>query len=413
MRAWRVGQPGPMRSGPLVADECPDPRPGPGEVLLKVRVCGVCRTDLHLAEGDLAPRHPGVIPGHEVVGEVVACGPRATRFSPGDRIGVAWLGGTCGACRFCLRGQENLCLSPVFTGWDRDGGYAELMTVAENFAYRLPSNFSDEEAAPLLCAGIIGYRALSRAELPIGGRLGIYGFGGSAHLAAQIALYRGARVYVMTRSAEARSLALELGATFAGGADEQPPDPLDSAILFAPAGGLVPVALRALDRGGTLAVAGIHLSDIPPLALRHGAVPGTPAAQCHGQHPGRRRGVLPHRRGDPAAAHHGVLSVFGGGSGSAGPVGGPDHGRGRAADGLRVAGTRAGWPGSGRPGRSGPPISRVSLPGAGIRAPARPGAGPAGYPPAPAPGRRPRELPTPSAGRAPNARRASGPGSGH
>jgi propanol-preferring alcohol dehydrogenase len=178
---------------------------------------------------------------------------------------VAWLGGTCGACRFCLRGQENLCLSPTFTGWDRDGGYAELITVAENFAYRIPETFSDEQAAPLLCAGIIGFRALSRADLPIGGRLGIYGFGGSAHLAAQIALYRGARVYVMTRSAEARRLALELGATFAGGAEEQPPDPLDAAILFAPAGGLVPVGLRALDRGGTLAVAGIHLSDIPPL----------------------------------------------------------------------------------------------------------------------------------------------------
>ena len=265
MRAWRVGQPGPMKSGPLVAAECPDPRAGPGEVLVRVRACGVCRTDLHLAEGDLAPRRPGVIPGHEVVGEVVACGPRAARFSPGDRVGVAWLGGTCGYCRFCLRGEENLCLSPVFTGWDRDGGYAELITVAEDFAYRLPPGFSDEETAPLLCAGIIGYRALCRAELPIGGRLGIYGFGGSAHLAAQIALYRGARVYVMTRSAEARSLALELGATFAGGAEEQPPDPLDSAILFAPAGGLVPVALRALDRGGTLAVAGIHLSDIPPL----------------------------------------------------------------------------------------------------------------------------------------------------
>ena len=265
MRAWRVGQPGPMRSGPLVADECPDPRPGPGEVLLRVRVCGVCRTDLHLAEGDLAPRHPGVIPGHEVVGEVITCGARATRFSRGERVGVAWLGRTCGTCRFCLRGAENLCLSPVFTGWDRDGGYAELITVAENFAYRLPLSFSDEEAAPLLCAGIIGYRALCRADLPIGGRLGIYGFGGSAHLAAQIALFQGARVYVMTRSEEARALALELGATFAGGADEQPPDPLDSAILFAPAGGLVPVALRALDRGGTLAVAGIHLSDIPPL----------------------------------------------------------------------------------------------------------------------------------------------------
>ena len=265
MRAWQVGLPGPMSSGPLVATDRPDPVPGRGEVLLKVRVCGVCRTDLHLAEGDLTPRHAGVIPGHEVVGEVIGQGPGAARFGIGERVGVAWLGGTCGACRFCLRGQENLCLSPTFTGWDRDGGYAELITVAENFAYRIPETFSDEEAAPLLCAGIIGYRALTRAELPIGGRLGIYGFGGSAHLAAQIALYRGARVYVMTRSAQARALALDLGATFAGGAEEQPPDPLDAAILFAPAGGLVPVALRALDRGGTLAVAGIHLSDIPPL----------------------------------------------------------------------------------------------------------------------------------------------------
>jgi len=265
VRAWQVGLPGPMSSGPLLAAEHPDPVPGRGEVLLKVRVCGVCRTDLHLAEGDLTPRHPGIIPGHEVVGEVIGQGPGAARFGLGERVGVAWLGGTCGACRFCVRGQENLCLSPTFTGWDRDGGYAELITVAENFAYRIPETFSDEEAAPLLCAGIIGYRALTRAELPIGGRLGIYGFGGSAHLAAQIALYRGARVYVMTRSAQARALALDLGATFAGGAEEQPPDPLDAAILFAPAGGLVPVALRALDRGGTLAVAGIHLSDIPSL----------------------------------------------------------------------------------------------------------------------------------------------------
>ncbi|WP_211881436.1 zinc-dependent alcohol dehydrogenase family protein [Pseudarthrobacter albicanus] len=265
MRAWRVGHPGPLSNGPLVAAECPDPSPRRGEVLLQVRVCGVCRTDLHLAEGDLKPRHPGIIPGHEVVGEVVALGPGATRFRSGERVGVPWLGGTCGSCRFCLRGQENLCLSPTFTGWDRDGGYAELVTVGQDFAYRIPEVFTDEEAAPLLCAGIIGYRALNRAELPIGGRLGIYGFGGSAHLAAQIALYRGARVYVMTRSEEARRLAVELGATFAGGADEPPPDPLDSAILFAPAGGLVPAALRALDRGGTLAVAGIYLSDIPPL----------------------------------------------------------------------------------------------------------------------------------------------------
>ncbi|WP_264355809.1 zinc-dependent alcohol dehydrogenase family protein [Pseudarthrobacter sp. MM222] len=254
-----------MRTGPLVAVECPDPRPGPGEVLLRVRVCGVCRTDLHLAVGDLAPKHDGIIPGHEVVGEVLQCGPRAKRFKRGERVGVAWLGGTCGSCRFCLRGGENLCLNPTFTGWDRNGGYAELVTVAENFAYRIPDVFSDQEAAPLLCAGIIGYRALVRAELPIGGRLGIYGFGASAHLAAQIALYQGARLYVMTRSEDARRFALELGATFAGGAEAAPPDPLDAAILFAPAGRLVPVALRALDRGGILAVAGIHLSDIPPL----------------------------------------------------------------------------------------------------------------------------------------------------
>ena len=265
MRAWRLGHPGPISTDPLLAVECPDPRPGPGEVLLRVRVCGVCRTDLHLAEGDLPPKHPGIIPGHEVVGEVVKCGAHAARFSRGERVGVAWLGRTCASCRFCLRGEENLCMAPTFTGWDRDGGYAELITVAEDFVYRIPDLFSDEEAAPLLCAGIIGYRALSRAELPIGGRLGIYGFGGSAHLAAQIALYRGAQVYVMTRSLAARRLALELGATFAGGADDAPPELLDSAILFAPAGGLVPVALRALDRGGTLAVAGIHLSDIPPL----------------------------------------------------------------------------------------------------------------------------------------------------
>jgi len=254
-----------MADGPLVSGERPDPVPGRGEVLVRVHVCGVCRTDLHLAEGELAPRRPGVIPGHEVVGEVVGAGPGAARFRPGERVGVAWLGGTCRSCRFCLRGQENLCLSPTFTGWDRDGGYAELITVAEDFAYRIPDIFPDEEAAPLLCAGIIGYRALIRAELPVGGRLGIYGFGASAHLAAQLALYQGARVYVMTRSPDARRLALDLGATFAGGADEQPPDPLDAAILFAPAGGLVPPALRALDRGGTLAVAGIHLSDIPPL----------------------------------------------------------------------------------------------------------------------------------------------------
>ena len=265
MRAWWVGKPGPVAGHPLVFGEHPDPAPGPGEVLLSVRVCGVCRTDLHLAEGDLPPRRPGIIPGHEVVGEILELGDGAARFRTGERVGVAWLGGTCGRCRFCRRSAENLCLSPTFTGWDRDGGYADRVTVHEDYAYRIPEAFSDEQAAPLLCAGIIGYRALSRAEVPQGGRLGIYGFGGSAHLAAQVAVHRGASVYVMTRSKQARRLALELGAVFAGDADDEPPVPLDSAILFAPAGWLVPQALRALDRGGTLAVAGIHLSDIPPL----------------------------------------------------------------------------------------------------------------------------------------------------
>ncbi|WP_306870440.1 zinc-dependent alcohol dehydrogenase family protein [Arthrobacter bambusae] len=265
MRAWWVREPGPIESQPLVWGERPDPRPGRRELLVSVRACGVCRTDLHLAEGDLAPRRPNVVPGHEAVGIVSETGEGCVRFRRGDRVGVAWLGGTCGSCAFCLRGDENLCLSPVFTGWDRDGGYAEQLTVSEDFAYAIPPRFSDEQAAPLLCSGIIGYRALKRAELPPGGRLGIYGFGGSAHLTAQMARHQGAQVYVMTRSESARELARDLGAVFVGDAYDSPPDPLDSAILFAPVGDLVPVALKALDRGGTLAIAGIHLSDIPPL----------------------------------------------------------------------------------------------------------------------------------------------------
>ena len=265
MRAWEVRRPGPIDGGPLVLGERPRPEPGPREVRVRVSVCGVCRTDLHLAEGDLAPRRPGVTPGHEVVGTVDARGPAADRFHPGQRIGIAWLRGTCGRCRFCRRGRENLCVLPSFTGWDADGGYAEYAVVDERYAYPLPDAFADQEAAPLLCAGIIGYRALKRAELPPGGRLGIYGFGASAHLAAQVAMAQGATVHVLTRSTDARRLALELGAASAGGAADAPPEPLDAAILFAPAGELVPVALAALDRGGTLAVAGIHLSDIPPL----------------------------------------------------------------------------------------------------------------------------------------------------
>jgi propanol-preferring alcohol dehydrogenase len=239
--------------------------PAANELLVDITVCGICRTDLHLAEGDLAPHRPQAVPGHEAVGVVVETGARCSRFRTGDRVGVAWLGGVCGTCRYCRRGDENLCVSPVFTGWDRDGGYAEQLTVAEDFAYPLPDAFTDEQAAPLLCSGIIGYRALKRAELPADGRLGIYGFGSSAHITAQLAIKQGASVYVMTRSPEARELALELGAAYAGDAYDHPPVPLDSAILFAPVGDLVPVALRALDRGGTLAIAGIHLSGIPAL----------------------------------------------------------------------------------------------------------------------------------------------------
>ncbi|WP_184734801.1 zinc-dependent alcohol dehydrogenase family protein [Arthrobacter sp. AZCC_0090] len=265
MRAWWVHEPGPITSAPLVWGERPDPQPGYKELLVRIRTCGVCRTDLHLAEGDLAPRVPDVVPGHEVVGVVSGMGDGCVRFQRGDRVGVAWLGGTCGTCRYCRRAEENLCLSPVFTGWDRDGGYAEQLTVSEDFAYAIPDQFSDEHAAPLLCSGIIGYRALKRAAVPRGGRLGLYGFGGSAHLTAQMARYQGAEVYVMTRSEQARSLARDLGAVFVGDAFDSPPDMLDSAILFAPVGDLVPVALRALDRGGTLAIAGIHLSGIPPL----------------------------------------------------------------------------------------------------------------------------------------------------
>jgi propanol-preferring alcohol dehydrogenase len=241
------------------------PEPAPGEIRIRVRACGVCRTDLHLAEGDLAPRRPGVIPGHEVVGMVDGLGADCTRFRIGDRAGIAWLRATCGRCRWCRRGAENLCLNPGFTGWDADGGYAEWAVVDEAYAYPLPPGFPDEQAAPLLCAGIIGYRALRRAQLPPGGRLGIYGFGASAHLAAQVALAEGATVHVLTRSPDARRHALDLGVASAGAADAPPPEPLDAAILFAPAGELVPVALAALDRGGTLALAGIHLTDIPAL----------------------------------------------------------------------------------------------------------------------------------------------------
>ena len=265
MRAMVIEAPAAIESNPLRAAEIEKPRPGPGEILVRVSVCGVCRTDLHVAEGDLPPKHPRIVPGHEVVGVVDAAGAGCQRFAIGTRVGIAWLRETCGICPECRRDRENLCRNARFTGWDADGGYAQWAIVREDFAHPIPDTLADQEVAPLLCAGIIGYRALRRTELPRGGRLGIYGFGASAHLAAQVALAEGATVHVLTRSAPARALALELGAASAGGAADPAPEPLDAAILFAPVGELVPVALAALDRGGTLAVAGIHLTDIPAL----------------------------------------------------------------------------------------------------------------------------------------------------
>ncbi|MFF0395768.1 zinc-binding alcohol dehydrogenase family protein [Streptomyces sp. NPDC005248] len=265
LSGWAVGTPGPMRSGPLVRTHRPVAAPGPDELLLEVEACGVCRTDLHLSEGDLTPHRPSTIPGHEIVGRVTSVGEAVSTFRVGDRAGGAWLRGTCGTCRYCRAGQENLCPGSTYTGWDEDGGFADLVLVPEAFAYRLPEVQDAALLAPLLCAGIIGYRSLRRSALPTGGRLGIYGFGASAHLAAQVALSEGATVHVMTRSAQARELAMSLGASSVSGAYDSPPEPLDSAILFAPVGDLVPVALEALDRSGTLAIAGIHLSDIPVL----------------------------------------------------------------------------------------------------------------------------------------------------
>jgi alcohol dehydrogenase, propanol-preferring len=265
MRAWVVERPAPIDDGPLRRVERAEPEPTAGKVRVRVSCCGVCRTDLHLAEGDLPPRRPEVAVGHEVVGRVDALGPGVSRFAVGDRVGVPWLAHTDGTCAFCRRGAENLCVQPEFTGWDVDGGYADSCLVDQAYAYRLPEDLDDEHASPLLCAGIIGYRALQRAAVPAGGRLGIYGFGGSAHIIAQVALHQGLRVHVMTRGEGNRKLAAELGADSVGDASDDPPEPLDGSILFAPAGDLVPVALRALDRGGTLAIAGIWLSDIPPL----------------------------------------------------------------------------------------------------------------------------------------------------
>jgi propanol-preferring alcohol dehydrogenase len=265
VRAWAVSAPGPIASGPLRRRDRRDPEPARGEILVRVTCCGVCRTDLHLAEGDLPPHGTAVVPGHEVVGTVIGRGADVRDFEVGERVGIAWLRWTCGRCRFCRTDRENLCVDPRFTGWDADGGYAELAVVDARYAHRLPDGYDDEHVAPLLCAGIIGYRALRRADLRGGGVLGIYGFGASAHITLQVARHEGARVHVMTRAAAARELATGLGAASVGDTFDPPPEPLDAAIVFAPAGEIVPAALTATDRGGTVVLAGIHLTDVPSL----------------------------------------------------------------------------------------------------------------------------------------------------
>lgn len=265
MRAMVLDRIAPITESPLVWREVPTPEPGPGEVRLRVHACGLCRTDLHVIEGDLPEQRLPIIPGHQVVGVVDALGPGADRFRPGDRVGVAWLRHTCGTCSYCAAGQENLCEAARFTGYHVDGGYAEHAVVPEAFAYAIPPNFSDAEATPLLCAGIIGFRALRRSALRPGGRLALYGFGSSAHIVIQIARHWGCEVFVSTRGAAHRELARQLGASWVGEAFAPPPAKVDSAILFAPAGELVPVALRALRKGGTLALAGIYLTQVPAL----------------------------------------------------------------------------------------------------------------------------------------------------
>lgn len=265
MKAMVLRHTGDVSASPLQAVDRPTPMPAAGEALVKVSVCGVCRTDLHVVEGQLPEITLPLIPGHQVVGRVSAIGTDVTDMKPNDRVGIAWLQRTCGLCQFCTSGRENLCLTAQFTGYQVDGGYAEYAVVPAQFAYHIPPVFSDEEAAPLLCAGIIGYRALRLSGIKAGQRLGMYGFGASAHIAIQIARHWGCQVYVNSLKAEHQRLAKQLGAHWVGGATESPPEKLHGSIIFAPAGELVPPALRALERGGTLALAGIHMSAIPSL----------------------------------------------------------------------------------------------------------------------------------------------------
>jgi alcohol dehydrogenase, propanol-preferring len=265
MRAMVLHRPDAIETSPLELEERADPKPESDELLVRIRTCGVCRTDLHVCEGELPPKHSSIVPGHEIVGIVERAGASCSRFEVGDRVGVAWLRSTDQTCKFCRRARENLCPNARFTGWDHDGGYTEFVTVREAYAYAIPDAIDDEHAAPLLCAGIIGFRAIKRAAVEPGMTVGLYGFGGSAHLAIQVLKHWKCTVFVMSRGGVHRDLAAELGADWIGEAEERPPAPLDAAIMFAPAGRLVPPALQALDRGGVLAVAGIYLSEIPPL----------------------------------------------------------------------------------------------------------------------------------------------------
>lgn len=269
MKAMLLEHVAPIESSPLKFVDLPTPEPAAGEVRVAVHCCGVCRTDLHVVEGDLAPQKMPVIPGHEIVGVVDAVGPNCRRLKVEQRVGVAWLRWTCGRCRFCTAGRENLCESARFTGYQADGGYAEFALVPEEFAYEIPDVFTDVDAAPLLCAGIIGYRALKRSQLPPGGRMGLYGFGSSAHLLIQIVRHRGSEVYVVARDAEHRELARRLGAAWTGSRIEDLPGLVQSAILFAPVGEMVPAALEKLDKGGTLALAGIYMTPIPSMDYQH------------------------------------------------------------------------------------------------------------------------------------------------
>jgi alcohol dehydrogenase, propanol-preferring len=268
MKAVVLSAPAPIESGPLLLTDLRTPIPSSNEVLLRVKTCGLCHTDLHVVEGDLAlPKLP-VVPGHQIVGVVENVGRGVTRFKKGDRLGVPWLNSTCGVCEYCMAGKENLCDNARFTGYHVDGGFGEYVIVRAEFAYQLPRAFTDVQVAPLLCAGVIGYRALWLSGIKPSGRIGLYGFGASAHIAIQIVKHWGCEVYVFTRSKHHRELAERLGASWTGNADEIPPQKIDSAVIFAPAGQLVPASLRVLKKGGTVALAGIHMSPIPEMEYK-------------------------------------------------------------------------------------------------------------------------------------------------